>query len=130
MPLPTIFGNSVADGRNKFTSNDLEPIEMKIKDEILMTQADDMDNTFEDETNGVDVYVANVRKQHQISFKATSHHIARNQSNLFCQASEPLSLNTLKPRLTHITLISLCMMESRYKDDMLIQLMVEQCKEE
>lgn len=91
MSLPTIFGDSVADGRYKFTSNDLEPIEMKIKDEILMTQADDMDNAFEDETNGVNVYVANVRKQHQISFEATSHHIVRNRSNLFCQASKPLS---------------------------------------
>lgn len=103
---------------------------MKIKDEILMTEDDDMDNAFEDETNGVDVYVASVRKQHQNSFEATSHHIARNRSNLLCQASKPLSLNTLKPRLTHITSISLHMMGSRYKDDMLVQLMVEQCKED
>ncbi|XXG76208.1 hypothetical protein AAC387_Pa08g0612 [Persea americana] len=43
-PWPIIFGDSVADGRDGFASNNPEPVEVEADDDIGFTQANEMDN--------------------------------------------------------------------------------------
>ncbi|RWR88120.1 L10-interacting MYB domain-containing protein isoform X2 [Cinnamomum micranthum f. kanehirae] len=78
--LAIIFGDSVADGRDGLASNDPEPIETQAEEE---TQADDMDNAYEDYAyEDIDVSIGTNRMQRQMSIAMTSRHIVRNRSNM------------------------------------------------
>ena len=59
--LAIIFGDSVADGRDGFASNDPEPIETQATEE---TQANDMDNVFEANADeDIDISIGTNRRQ-------------------------------------------------------------------
>ena len=78
--LAIIFGDSVADGRDGFASNDPEPIETQAEEE---TQADDMDNVFEANADeDIDISIGTNRRQRQLSTTKTSRHLARNRPNM------------------------------------------------
>ncbi|RWR92047.1 putative nuclease HARBI1 [Cinnamomum micranthum f. kanehirae] len=55
--LAIIFEDSVADGRDGFASNDPEPVEAEADDDIGLTQADEMNNVFENGLEDNDVLV-------------------------------------------------------------------------
>ncbi|RWR87796.1 Myb/SANT-like domain-containing protein [Cinnamomum micranthum f. kanehirae] len=78
--LAIIFGDSVVDGRDGFASNDPEPVEAGADDDIGLTQADEMDNVFENGLEDNDVSVCNARKR-QFSSVSTSRHTAKNRAN-------------------------------------------------
>ena len=74
--LAIIFGDNVADGRDGFASNDLEPIETTVEEE---TKADDMDNAYEEIAyEDMDVSIGTNRRPLQMSTAMTSRHIVRN----------------------------------------------------
>ncbi|RWR92102.1 Myb/SANT-like domain-containing protein [Cinnamomum micranthum f. kanehirae] len=78
--LAIIFGDSVADGRDGFASNDPEPIETQAEEE---TQTDDMDNAYEENAyEDIDVSIGTNRRQRQMSTAMTSRHTVRNRSNM------------------------------------------------
>ncbi|XXG77703.1 hypothetical protein AAC387_Pa08g1807 [Persea americana] len=75
--LAIIFGDSVADGRDGFASNDPEPIETVVEEE---KQPNDMNNAYEDHAfEDIDPSIGTNRRQRQMSTAMTSRHVI-----LFC----------------------------------------------
>ena len=78
--MAIIFGDSVADGRDGFASNDPEPIEMVAEEE---KQPNDMDNAYEDNAyEDIDESIGTNRRQRQMSTAMTSRHVVRNRPNM------------------------------------------------
>ncbi|XXG77557.1 hypothetical protein AAC387_Pa08g1690 [Persea americana] len=78
--MAIIFGDSVADGRDGFASNDPEPIETVVEEEM---QPNDMDNAYEDNAyEDIDESIGTKRRQRQMSTTMTSRHVVRNQPNI------------------------------------------------
>eukprot|EP00268_Persea_americana_P003957 TRINITY_DN11224_c0_g4_i1.p1 TRINITY_DN11224_c0_g4~~TRINITY_DN11224_c0_g4_i1.p1 ORF type:complete len:294 (-),score=60.76 TRINITY_DN11224_c0_g4_i1:610-1491(-) len=80
--LAIIFGDSVADGREDFASNDPEPIDAQAVANIPIMQADDVVNAYEEGIDDQDTSVSNTRSLRQNVSASTSHHVVRNRSNM------------------------------------------------
>ncbi|RWR90696.1 hypothetical protein CKAN_01980300 [Cinnamomum micranthum f. kanehirae] len=77
---PRSLWDSVADGRNGFACNDLEPVEEEADDDIGLTQANEMDTVFENALEDNDVSVGNARKR-QFSSILSSRHAVKHRAN-------------------------------------------------